>query len=150
VRWDSIVGIVVPGDTIGQGSGAVRGAESPWVALGEFAELSLTRENLRFSAQGLVLASGDAIGTPGYVTEVLGTLVCDTDGSAGGDSVVVETPLVALDRHGNASFNGSVSPLPAECHAEPDIAFLVRVPPAPAGNQRSQRRDQRLDLRLPR
>jgi len=150
VRWDTIVGIMVPGDTVGQGSGAVRGAESPWVALGGFAELSLTRENLRFSAEGLVLATGDAIGTPGYVTEVLGTLVCDTDGSVGGDSVVVETPLVPVDKHGGASFNGSVSPLPAECYSEPDIAFLVRVPPPSVEVDMAPRRDHGPGLRIQR
>jgi len=59
---------------------------------------------------------------------VKGTLVCDTDGSAsGGNSVLVDTPLVELDDQGNASFDGQVGSLPAACTTEPDIAFLIRV-----------------------
>jgi hypothetical protein len=55
-------------------------------------------------------------------------VVCDTDGSAsGGNSVLVDTPLVALDEQGDADFSGSVGALPAVCASEPDIAFLIRV-----------------------
>ncbi len=153
VRWQTIVGIPVPGDTVGEGRGLIRGAETPWTSTGGFAELSLTRENLRFTAEGLALATGDAIGTPGSVTEVLGTIVCDTDGSAWGHSAVVETPLILLDKHGKATFNGSVAPLPLECFTEPDIAFLVRIPPRPAQMVLpASGRDQRLEIRdgLPR
>ena len=57
-----------------------------------------------------------------------GTLVCDTNGSAGGgNSVLVDTPLVDLDEDGDASFHGNVGALPAVCTSEPDIAFLIRT-----------------------
>ena len=57
----------------------------------------------------------------------MGTLVCDTNGSAGGgNSVLVSTPLVPLSPQGEADFNGDLGPLPAACMSEPDIAFLVR------------------------
>ena len=54
-------------------------------------------------------------------------LVCDTDASAGVNSVLVDTPLMDLDDQGNARFNGSVGPLPQVCATEPDVAFLIRV-----------------------
>jgi hypothetical protein len=57
-----------------------------------------------------------------------GTLVCDTDGSAsGGNSVLVDTPLVDLDEDGDAKFHGNVGAFPAVCTSEPDIAFLIRT-----------------------
>jgi hypothetical protein len=69
-----------------------------------------------------------AIGTPGTILQVKGTLVCDTDGSAsGGNSVFVDTPLVDLDDQGDAQFHGNVGALPSVCASEPDVGFLVRV-----------------------
>ncbi len=57
-----------------------------------------------------------------------GTLVCDVNGSAGGNSVLVDTPPVPLSAQGDAQFNGNVvGPLPAVCSSEPDIAFLIRI-----------------------
>ena len=78
--------------------------------------------------RGLVLAGGNSIGTPGTVLQVRGTLVCDTDGSAsGGNSVLVDAPLVDLDDQGNARFSGNVGSFPAACTSEPDVAFLIRT-----------------------
>ena len=54
-----------------------------------------------------------------------GTLVCDTNGSAGGGKLV-DTDLVDLDAQGAASFAGNVGPLPVAC-SEPDIAFVIRT-----------------------
>src|SRR5262249_45269777 len=68
-----------------------------------------------------------SIGTPDGVTQVKGTLVCDTNGSAGnGNSVLVDTDLVPLSPQGDASFSGVVAVDPV-CLSEADIAFLVRI-----------------------
>ena len=75
-----------------------------------------------------MLAGGNGIGTRAAITEVKGTLVCDTDGSAGaGSSTLVDTPLVPLSAQGDAEFRGSVGPLPGACFTEADIAFVVRI-----------------------
>ena len=67
-----------------------------------------------FDVRGLVLAAGNSIGTPGTVVQVKGTLVCDTNGSAGGgNSVLVDTPLVDLDEDGDAQ-------LPRQCRRTAD------------------------------
>jgi hypothetical protein len=73
-----------------------------------------------------VFAAGNSIGNTGTVAQVRGTLVCDTNGSASANSILVETPLVDLDEEGNAHFSGYVT-MPAVCATEPDIAFLVRL-----------------------
>ena len=128
LRWDNIVGIIRPGDEIGTGAGTVVGASRPWVTGGGWAKLDLNVERVQFNVSGLSVASGNDIGTPGKLTEVKATVICDTDGSASasGDSVLVDTPPISLDANGNAAYSGSVSPLPAVCLTEPDVAFVLR------------------------
>ena len=129
VRWQSFVGNIGTGaaGAVGSGTGTVNAAGAPWVATGGNARVDLASGELRFRIDGLVLADTNAVGTPGNNPEVRGTLVCDTDGSAGGgNSVLVPAPLVPLSAQGEADFNGNLGPLPAVCSTEPDIAFLVR------------------------
>lgn len=112
---------------MGSGTGAVNAAGAPWVATGGNARVHLTSGDLRFRITGLVLADTSAVGTPANNPQVMGTLVCDTDGSAGGgNSVLVNTPRVFLSAQGDAEFHGDLFPFPAACVNEPDIAFLVR------------------------
>jgi len=128
LRWQSVIGIAQAGNVVGTGTGAVTGAPGPWSALGGHVNVGLKNGKIDFEVSGLVLAGGNAIGTPGAVVQVKGTLVCDTDGSASGlNSVLVETPPVDLSEEGDAQFHGSVGALPAVCATEPDIAFLIRA-----------------------
>ena len=127
-RWETAIGIAAPNNVVGAGTGAATGAPGPWSARGGRVRIDPDYGTIDFNVDGLVLASGNAIGTPGTVTQVKGTLICDTDGSAsGGNSVVVETPLVPLDDQGDARFHGSVGALPAVCTSEADVAFLIRT-----------------------
>lgn len=128
VRWQSVIGIAQANNVVGSGTGAVTGAPGPWSALDGRVKVDLGRGRVDFSVRGLVLAGGNSIGTPGPVLEVKGTLVCDTDGSgSGGNSVLVDTPLVDLGDEGDARYFGTFGPLPAVCTSEPDIAFLIRA-----------------------
>jgi hypothetical protein len=127
VRWQDVVGIIQAGNLVGTGTGQVQGGGQPWSTTGGLAEVDLDTGTVRFRVRGLVLAGGNTIGTAGSITEVKGTLVCDADGSAsGGNSVLVDTPLVPLTFQGDAAFRGEVGALPAAC-LEPDLAFLVRI-----------------------
>ena len=127
VRWDEIVGLIQPANVVGSGTGQVAGGAQPWSTSRGAAVVDLTSGRIHFRVEGLVLAGGNGVGTRAAITEVKGTLVCDTDGSAsGGNSVLVDTPLVALSAQGDAEFDGSVGALPGACY-EPDIAFLVRI-----------------------
>jgi len=129
VRWESFVGNIRTGaaGAVGSGTGTVIAAGAPWVTTGGDTRVDLASGDLRFDIEGLVLADTIFVGTPGNNPQVFGTLVCDTDGSAGGgNSVLVPTPLVPLSAQGDAEFRGNVGPLPAVCSTEPDIAFLVR------------------------
>ncbi len=128
VRWPHIIGIIQAGNTVGSGAGQVAGGGQPWSAVGGRARVNLDNGHIEFRVRGLVLAGGNSIGTRGGNTQVKGTLVCDTNGSAGaGDSTLVDTALVDFSLQGNAHFEGNVA-LPAACINEPDIAFLIRLP----------------------
>jgi len=128
VIWQDIIGIIQAGNTVGSGTGQVTGGGQPWSTQRGSARVNLNTGQVSFFVQGLVLAGGNSIGTRDGVTEVKGTLVCDTNGSAGGgNSVLVDTDLVPLDAQGNAQFVGNVDNLPPECLTESDIAFLIRT-----------------------
>ena len=128
LQWQSMIGIAQANNVVGTGSGAVTGGGLPWSAQNGHAIVELSNGQVNFEVRGLSFAGGNAVGTPGAVAQVKGTLVCDTDGSASGNnSVIVDTPLVELDDQGNARFNGSVGPLPTVCGSEPDVAFLLRI-----------------------
>jgi hypothetical protein len=126
LRWQSVIGIAAPNNVVGVGTGAITGGPTPWSTLGGHVNVDLTKSRITFDVRGLVLAGGNSIGTPGAVAQVKGTLLCDTDGSAG-DTFFVDTPLVDLSEQGEAQFTGRVSALPAVCSTEPDVAFLIRV-----------------------
>lgn len=128
LHWRSVIGIAQANNVVGTGTGVVTGGGAPWSALGGHVSVDLAQGEISLEVRGLVLAGGNSIGTPGAIAQVKGTLVCDADGSAsGGNSVLVDTPLVELDDQGNARFNGQVGTLPGVCSSEPDIAFLIRV-----------------------
>jgi hypothetical protein len=127
VRWRQIIGIIQAGNTVGSGSGTVTGGGQPWFVVRGRAEVDVATGDVRFQVRGLVLAGGNLIGTPGPVTAVKGTLVCETTGSVTGNSTLVDTDLVPLSEDGNADFSGNVGVLPAACVERPDIAFLIRT-----------------------
>ena len=128
LHWRSVIGIAQPNNVVGTGTGAVTGGGTPWSALDGHINVDLERGEINLEVRGLVLAGGNSIGTPGAIAQVKGTLVCDADGSAsGGNSVLVDTPLVELDDQGDARFGGQVGAMPGVCASEPDIAFLIRV-----------------------
>ena len=127
VEWAPIIGIIQAGNTVGSGTGKVTGGGQPWFATSGNAEVNLATGDVQFQVRGLVLAGGNAIGTPDNVTQVKGTLVCDTTGTATGNSTLVDTALVPLNAQGNAKFNGNVGALPTACSTQPNIAFLVRT-----------------------
>src|SRR5215471_4496581 len=95
--WKQIIGVIQAGNKVGSGTGQVTGGDQPWHTITGRAAVNLTTGDLQFRVRGLVLAGGNAIGTPGAVTMVKGTLVCDTTGVANdGNSVLVDTVLVPL------------------------------------------------------
>jgi hypothetical protein len=119
VRWRTIVGIVQAGNTVGN----IPGGGQPWTALGGRVRIDLAASQVSFDVQGLVLAGGNAIGTPDGITQVKGTLICD----AGGANVTLDTVPVPLSSQGDADFSGPIGPIPTTCNPS-NVAFLIRIP----------------------
>ena len=137
VIWKRIVGIAAPGSLVGRPPGGgdcnigvdcVEGTPAQWTTTEGRAEVDLDHGRVEFSVKGLVLADDPSftnIGTPGLVTLVKGTLVCND--TQPGVPELVDTDAVGLSSRGDASFRGHVD-LPASCVAEPrDMVFLIRI-----------------------
>jgi hypothetical protein len=118
VRWRTIIGIIQAGNLVGN----ITGGGQPWSTLGGRAKADLAAGRVDFEVEGLVLAGGNTIGTPGAVNQVKGTLICDP----GGANVTIDTVLVPLSPQGDAEFSGSVGPIPSTCTSS-NVAFLVRI-----------------------
>jgi hypothetical protein len=118
VRWRTIIGIIQAGNVVGN----ITGGGQPWSTLGGRARVDLATGRVNFEVEGLVLAGGNTIGTPGAVNQVKGTLICDP----GGTNVTIDTVLVPLSPQGDAEFSGSVGPIPSTCTPS-NVAFLVRI-----------------------
>jgi hypothetical protein len=124
VQWKRIVGLVETGSLVGRpasggdceiGVDCVAGALAAWTVTNGNAEVDLDRGEVRFAVNGLVLASDPSftnLGTPGIVTKVKGTLVCND--SEPGVPELVDTDAVRLSAQGGATFHGPVE-LPASC-----------------------------------
>jgi len=122
VRWKTIVGIQDAGNAT-NAVGGISGGSQAWTTLGGNARVDLVRGNIDFEVRGLVLAGGNAIGTPDSINQVKGTLVCDAGQP---DQAVVDTPLVTLSAQGDAEFDGNVGPISSVCTPN-NTAFLVRI-----------------------
>jgi len=117
VRWKTVIGIIQAGNVVGN----ITGGGQPWSTTGGEAKVNLRNGRIEFNVRGLVLAGGNTIGTPGAITEVKGTLICNP----GTTNSTVDTPLVPLTDTGDAQFSGEVV-IPADCNTS-NIAFLVRI-----------------------
>jgi hypothetical protein len=120
VRWKTIVGNINDPGT----SNTVAGIHSgglPWTTIRGRASVNLETGKIAFHVEGLVLNGGNASGTPGPVTSVKGTLVCNP-GTPAQD--VLDTATVPLSAEGDAEFSGNLGSVPA-CD---NPLFLIRIP----------------------
>jgi hypothetical protein len=125
VRWRSIVGVITAPGVSNPVAGIPSGG-LPWTVAAGKARIDLSTGAATFFVEGLVLVGGNASGTPGPVTSVKGTLVCNPGSTS--DQAVIDTPAVPLDAEGNADFDGKLSSTPPSSCGNP--LFLIRVSPA--------------------
>ena len=128
VRWQNIVGNITVSN-----NDAVAGfnpGTTPWSTNLGRARVDLATGLLSFDVDGLVLNGGNATGTPGPVTSVTGTLVCN----AGTGNQVFNTAAVPLSAQGDARFSGRFASAPGTTCSNP--VFLIRIAvPAGAGGR---------------
>jgi hypothetical protein len=125
VRWNRIVGVITAVNVDNPVSN-INSGTFPWSAQGGAARVNLSTGAASFQVDGLVINGAIFSGTPGPVSAVTGTLVCNP-----GDvtEAVLDTAEVPLNQQGDARFSGHIANIPAIC-ANP--LFLVRIA-TPAG-----------------
>jgi len=131
VRWDSIVGVItVPG--VDNPVADIHGGATAWTAAEGRASVDLKNGNTAFEVEGLVINGTASSGTPGPISKVIGTLVCNPgqkDGNGTSIEVVSDTTPVALSAQGDAGFSGSLGAIASPCN---NPLFLIRIA-QPAG-----------------
>jgi hypothetical protein len=122
VRWRGIEGVITaPG--VDNPVGQIHSGAGPWTTRSGSARINLTTGEGSFEVEGLVLNGGSASGTPGAVTSVVGTLVCNA-GVAGSTETDVDTPATNLSPAGDADLSFRIN-VPTSCN---NPLFLIRVP----------------------
>jgi hypothetical protein len=84
--------------------------------------VNLTTGAVFFDVEGLVINGTMFSGTPGPITAVTGTLVCDAGDPT--KEAAIDTDQVSLDAQGNAAFSGSLQHVPYTCN---NPLFLIRI-----------------------
>jgi hypothetical protein len=120
VQWERIVGVITAPNVDNPVAGISAGA-GPWTTRDGHARIDLLTGRASFDVEGLVLVGGNSSGTPGPVTTLTGTLVCNAGTR---NQEIIDTAEVKLSSEGNAHFRGQLDGLPAAC-ASP--LFLVRI-----------------------
>ena len=131
VHWGGIAGVIgVQGgnNPIGDPQHAhVDSGTFAWTTRRGEARVNLDTGAMAFHVDGLVINGTASSGTPGPVTGVIGTLVCNP--GVDGAQALVDTPEVPLSAQGHAHFSGNIGPVPPVCS---NPLFLIRIS-TPAG-----------------
>jgi len=123
VRWRGIEGVITaPG--VDNPVGQIHSGAGPWTTKAGNARINLNTGEGSFEVEGLVLNGGNASGTPGGITNVVGTLVCNPGNALGSPETTVDTPSADLSAEGNAEISFKIN-VPPACN---NPLFLIRVP----------------------
>ena len=126
VRWQKVVGVITAPNVDNPVAGISAGT-LPWNTRGGSVRVDLTTGFGSFDVEGLVLNGGNATGTTGPITSVVGTLVCNpgSDGTSNAPAqMIFDTPAAALSPLGNAELSFKLN-LPTACTSP---LFLIRIP----------------------
>lgn len=123
VRWRGLAGVITAAG-VDNPIGDIHSGAGPWIATGGSAAIDLATGEGSFDVDGLVLNGGPASGTPGGVTSVVGTLVCNPSSAAGSDQTATNTPITPLSRLGDAELSFTIN-IPQPCS---NPLFLIRTP----------------------
>ncbi|HEY4364655.1 MAG TPA: hypothetical protein VGN17_27065 [Bryobacteraceae bacterium] len=122
VRWRGMEGVITaPG--VDNPVGQVHSGAGPWTTRSGSAAISLATGHGSFDVEGLVLNGGAATGSPGAVTSVVGTLVCNVGSPSGTVETAVDTPATPLSASGDAQLAFKIN-VPVVCN---NPLFLIRV-----------------------
>ena len=125
VRWDDMIGVIAQvGET--NPVADIDSGTFPWSARSGVAVVNFTSGHFAFDVQGLVINGTQFTGTPGPVTSVIGTLVCDAGQTT---ERILDSQPTPLTQRGRAHGSGTFENIPAPCG---NPLFLIRIS-TPAG-----------------
>ena len=120
VRWQTVVGVITALN-VDNPVADIHSGTFAWSAQSGNAHINLSTGTASFKVEGLVIIGTPFSGTPGPITAVTGTLVCN----AGEETeAVLDTDKVPLSENGDANFSGHIANIPSPC-ANP--IFLIRI-----------------------
>ena len=125
VRWARIVGVITALN-VDNPVGTVHSGTFAWTTRSGLARVDLTTGAVQWEVDGLVINGANFSGTPGPITAVKATLLCN----AGGNQTNFDTVAVPLNVDGDAQFSGHFLGNPPGTCGNP--IFLIRIA-APAG-----------------
>jgi hypothetical protein len=131
VRWKSIVGVITAPGVDNPISPKIDSGTSAWSVQSGTASVSLSTGAVFFQVQGLVFNGTRFSGTPGPVTSVTGTLVCNPGDTT--QEAAFDTPQVPLNSRGNAVFSGFIANIPPVGCGNPLFLIRVAIPSTAAG-----------------
>jgi hypothetical protein len=126
VRWRNIVGVITEKNVSNMVANIDSGTFA-WSVRSGHARVDLMTGHAAFEVEGLSINGAQFSGTPGPITDVMGTLVCnavDATQNTPGSSKIANTGSVPLNAQGDAEFSGTIQNIPAPCN---NPLFLVRV-----------------------
>ena len=127
VRWNQIVGVITALN-VDNPVGNISAGTFPWSAGSGHALVDLSTGHTSFEVEGLVINGTTFSGTPGPITAVEGTLVCNP----GAGQTNLDTASVPLDAQGDAQFTGTIANIPSNC-GNPVFLIRIAVPVGAAG-----------------
>jgi hypothetical protein len=120
VRWNHVAGVITA-QGVDNPVNDIHSGTFAWSAESGRARVNLATGATTFEVEDLVINGSAFSGTPGPITQVEGTLVCNA-GDA--DEAVLDTPPVPLSSRGDAEFAGSIAGIPSSCD---NPLFLIRI-----------------------
>jgi hypothetical protein len=131
VRWARIVGVITALN-VDNPVGNISSGTFPWTTRSGIARVDLNNGNVSWEVDGLVINGAVFSGTPGPITDVRGTLVCN---AGTGNQTVFNTNSRPLDSHGDAQFSGHFlnGGIPTTACGNPIFLIRIAFPAGAAG-----------------
>src|SRR5881394_263251 len=108
IRWRGMEGVITaPG--VDNPVGSIHSGAGPWTARSGGARINMSTGEGSFEIEGLVLNGSAFSGSPGAVTSVVGTLVCNAGSTSGAVEAAVDTPATSLSADGNAELSFKIN-----------------------------------------
>ena len=125
VQWHSIVGVITA-QNVDNPVADIDSGTFAWTTTHGQAAVDLKSGQAVFEVRGLVINGTKFSGTPGPITAVVGTLVCNAGETSNGNSIetVFDTAEVPLSAQGDAQFSGDIGSIDTPCD---NPLFLVRI-----------------------